>query len=204
MWKAINDYFYNTHAPTHNFKLNLCEIYQVSRNGKSDIFDKKAKELGNVQLLIHGSRLSNWCSILQKGLILDPSKLGVFIAGKMFSLGIYFANSFSKSAQYCGIPWKGSGKVCFALAEVALGKESKRKQADYYISKKSLEKEGCESCWGMGNMTPSSYTTVNDVKIPTGKLKNSNVGSVLRYDEKIVYDTDQFMIKYLVVADMSY
>ena len=98
--KYITTYFNNTHGATHKFKLMLKDIYQVKRFGNEETFNRG---LGNVKLLIHGSRLSNWTSILKTNLMLDPSKLGVYVSGKMFGYGIYFANSFSKSAQYCGI-----------------------------------------------------------------------------------------------------
>lgn len=202
MYKVLTEYFYNSHAPTHSFKLELIDIYQIQRNGKEEIFKEKVKELGNVQLLIHGSRMCNWCSIITKGLILDSSKLGVYISGRMFSTGIYFANSFSKSAQYCGA-YGEKNTICLALAEVALGKEAKRQNADYYASL-TIKKENCDSCWGQGQMAPESHVIIKGVKIPNGKLKKTEINSVLRYDEKIVYDTDQFMIKYLVIAKMSY
>jgi len=42
--------------------------------------------------------------------MLDPSRLGVKVTGKMFGYGIYFANSISKSAQYCGATEKKKKK----------------------------------------------------------------------------------------------
>ena len=203
IYDYINNYLKNTHGGTHKFSLKLKDIYAVERFGNRQIFEKKKKELGNVELLIHGSRLSNWTSILKLNLLLDPSKLGVPIAGKMFGYGVYFANSFSKSAQYCGLNYGDTGIVCFALAEVALGQEYKKTDADTYLSKKILEAQGFNSCYGQGTMTPSDYVMFENVKIPQGKLIKSNVDTILNYDEKIVYDTDQFMIKYLVLAEFS-
>ena len=199
----ISNYFKNTHGKTHQFEMELKDIYQVERFGNKEIFDQKKQQLGNVELLIHGSRLSNWTSILKLNLLLDPSKLGVPIAGKMFGYGIYFANSFSKSAQYCGINYNESGTVCFALAEVALGNELKMIDSDSYLSKTILESKGFNSCHGQGKMIPSEYITFEDVNIPQGKLKKSNIHTILNYDEKIIYDSDQFMIKYLVIAELS-
>jgi predicted DNA-binding WGR domain protein len=204
MHSYITNYFNNTHGHTHQFKLTLKDIYQVKRlDIDEDAFHKKKQELGNVQLLIHGSRLSNWASILKNNLLLDPSKLGVHIAGKMFGYGIYFANSFSKSAQYCGIDYGSSGLVCFALAEVALGNSISKTDSDSKLNKKFLEPKGYHSCFGIGQMTPSSYVLHDNVYIPQGNLSNSNIDTILTYDEKIVYDTDQFAIKYLVIAQMT-
>ena len=53
-------------------------------------------------------------------------------------------------------------------------------------------------------MTPSSETILDGITIPNGKLIKSNVNSVLRYDEKIVYDGDQFRLKYLVIIKTKY
>ncbi len=205
-YKIIAKYVNNTHAPTHSFKLKLHNIYKIKRNIENDPFDEIAEKLGNVQLLIHGSRVSNWYSILTLGMLLDISKLNssIPIAGKMFSMGLYWANSFSKSCGYVGIPYGGRGKVCLALAEVVLGKPARRLQSDPYITLKSLKKEGCDSTWGVGNSTPSSYTMLNGAKVPQGKLKSSNSGSVLHYDEFIIYNIHRYRFKYLVILDMWY
>ena len=90
------------------------------------------------------------------------------------------------------------------MAEVALGRPSLRTQPDYYITKQSLAKEGCDSCWGVGNRTPSSYILHNSVKIPQGKLKETHKDTVLRYNEFIVYNPYEYMLKYIVIADMWY
>ena len=93
--------------------------------------------------------------------------------------------------------------ACLALAEVALGKELEMKQSDWYLSKAKLEKVGCDSTWGQGNMAPSGVdVTKEGLCIPNGKLGPTKAGSVLRYDEKIVYDSNQFCIRYLVVVKM--
>jgi len=202
MWEYIKNYVDNTHAPTHSFKLRFVEAYQIQRKDPSKKFEEYKQKLGNTQLLIHGSRMCNWCSILKNDLLIDPTRVGAYITGKMFGYGVYFANSFSKSAQYCGASTSGKSKICLALAEVALGNESKRQTSDYYITEDKLSKTGHDSTWGQGQMTPSTYVTHQGVRIPQRKLTNSNVNTVLRYDEKIVYNKDKFDIKYLVVAEM--
>lgn len=205
IWEVIKDYVSNSHAPTHNFKLELVDIYEIERKGEREKYDKKFGKSDNKQLLIHGSRMSNWVSILKNGLLLDPSRLGVYISGKMFGGGIYTANSFSKSSQYCGINQGMKGRICLTLAEVALGNECKKTQADYYITKQSINKQGFDSVWGQGQMTPDSHVVIDgNIKVPNGKLIQSGLKSSLRYDEKIVYDMDQIVLKYLVILDMSY
>jgi hypothetical protein len=59
--------------------------------------------------------------------------------------------------------------------------------------------------WGLGVNTPSSRTLVDGVYIPNGSLCISkNDGCQLMYDEKIVYDQEQFDMKYMVIANMTY
>lgn len=201
-WNLLTDFVVNTHAPTHYFKLKPLDFYKITRSGEKEIFDKYCKNIQNRQILVHGSRMSNWVSILKNGLMLDPSRLGVAITGKMFGYGVYFANSISKSAQYCGGSYGGTQKICLALAEVALGNESMRTNSDYRISDKTLKKEGKDSCWGQGQMTPQTYELIDGAKIPVGKLVKSNIpGAYLRYDEKIVYDVRQFYLKYLMILE---
>jgi len=205
-WKTISDYVVNTHAPTHKFVLKLDEIFEIERIGENNKYQKYISDnkLGNKQLLIHGSRMCNWISICKNGLLLDPSRLGVYITGKMFSYGIYFSNSFSKSGQYCGLGYRETGKVCLALAEVALGRESKKVNAEPRITKERLNKEGFDSVWGCGKMTPGTSTKLDDIIVPNGKLVKTKLDSSLQYDEKIVYDMDQFRLRYLVIADMTW
>ena len=200
-WNLLSDFVINTHAPTHSFKLKPLDFYKITRSGEKDIYDKYCKNIQNRQILVHGSRMSNWVSILQNGLMLDPSRLGVVITGKMFGYGVYFANSISKSAQYCGSGY-GTQKICLALAEVALGDESKRINADFKLSDKTMKKEGKNSCWGLGQMTPQTYELIDGAELPVGKLVKSNIpGAYLRYDEKIVYDVRQFYLKYLMILE---
>lgn len=201
MWKYIEDYVTNTHAKTHKYKTELVDIYEIEREGEKDKYMKYSKDIGNKMLLWHGSRMANFCSILSKGLYLNPESLGVHITGKMFGSGIYLADSFSKSFNYCAIE-TSNNIACLLLNEVSLGNMSKRVNADYYISKKSLEKEKCQSTMGVGMSTPESHVVVdNDVVIPNGKLVPSKVkNATLLYNEYIIYDIGQILLKYMVIV----
>ena len=57
------------------------------------------KDIGNVWLLWHGSRLTNYVGILSQGLRIAPPEAPV--TGYMFGKGVYFADMVSKSANYC-------------------------------------------------------------------------------------------------------
>lgn len=201
MWNIIKDYVHNTHASTHNsYSIELADIYEIQRDGERDIYDKHYGSLDNKMLLWHGTRLTNYMSILQKGLLLRPDVIpGTYVTGKMFGYGIYAANSFSKSFNYTGTN-KRSPTACLFLAEVGLGKTSNRTSHDYYISKESLKKVGCHSTWGRGKTSPSSHVVLDDgVIVPNGKLqRNTDLNSSLMYDEFIVYDQNQLNLKYIV------
>lgn len=201
VWGMIKDYVKNTHASTHsNYKVELLDIFEIDRQGERNKYETKFGDVDHRMLLWHGTRLSNYCSIMQKGLLLRPDVIpGTYITGKMFGYGVYGANSFSKSFNYCGAD-DDNNVACLFLAEFALGKTSNRVQSDYYITKDKLQQLGCDSTWGQGRTTPSGYASLpNGVKIPNGKLTKSNVqGGSLLYDEFIVYDQDQVNLRYIV------
>ena len=204
MWGILSEYLINTHGPTHKFSLNLVNILEIENNMNKS-FDTPTK---HTQLLFHGSRMCNWCSIIKNGFVLDPSMLEVHITGKMFGYGLYFTNSSSKSAQYCGLQNGQDGRICLLLAEVNVGTECKKICADPYINKNIIEKKQYKSVWGQGKLTPKSGITIGDesngMYIPNGKLKRSSVNSVLIYDEKIVYSLDQIQPRYMMVLDLKW
>lgn len=198
-WKIIENYIKNTHGSTHNYKVELVDVFELNRNGEKPEVKKTIEQIGNRHLLWHGSRMTNFCSIIKNGLLLNPESLGVYISGKMFGYGIYTASAFSKSFNYCDSN-TSNDYAALLLCDVALGTPSKRTNADYYITKEKLAKDKCNSTWGLGKNTPSSTTKIDDIIVPYGKLENVNNGSVLLYDEFIVYDTNQISLKYLVIV----
>lgn len=207
LYKHIETYIKNSHGKSHHFKLNLLTVLQIDRPEARKIYKERFETLGNKQLLIHGSRMCNWVSILKNGLLLDPSKIGAVITGKMFGYGIYWANSFSKSAQYCGHSRISRSEiVCFTLAEVALGNELRLRDSDSGLTWDNLRKKGdYHSTYGEGRNTPSTYESYDDISIPNGTLKESSDSRHrLIYDEKIVYHQEQFDLRYMVLAEMIY
>lgn len=199
-WRMIENYVFQTQGHTHHCPVELVDIYQVCRFPDKE-WDHMA---GNKHLLWHGTRLSNYISILQKGLVLRPDLIkGVYVTGKMFGYGIYGANSFSKSFNYTDCQRPGE-EACLFLGEFALGKMLEKTNADYYLNKDKLEKEGgYHSTWGMGQYTPQSHEMMDTpnfrVKVPNGKLGRSGLlHPALIYDEFIVYDEKQIRLRYVV------
>lgn len=63
-----------THGKTHNtFKLEVEQVFEVKRDKEEENF----KDVGNRQLLWHGSRLTNWVGILSQGLRIAPPEAPV-------------------------------------------------------------------------------------------------------------------------------
>ena len=92
----LESYLQKTHASTHStYTLELQQAFEVAREGEAKAF----KDVGNRQLLWHGSRLTNWCGILSQGLRIAPPEAPA--TGYMFGKGVYFADCSSKSANYC-------------------------------------------------------------------------------------------------------
>lgn len=68
IWSVVK----NTHGPTHDtFTYEVVEVFEVKRDEQEDRFQKYA-HLTNRQLLWHGSRHTNFVSILSNGLKIAP------------------------------------------------------------------------------------------------------------------------------------
>jgi len=201
MYAVIQEYVKNTHGPTHHYKLELLDVFEVEQEGKKERFEQYTKDIGNHTLLFHGSHISNFCSILLNDLLIYPQavKKDVAISGKMYGNGLYAANSITKSFSYCRT--ESSNNIgCLGLLQVPLGKVAKRTKADYYVTPESLKREKCDSIHGIGKYTPESWKTVENIKVPCGKLVESKINCSLLYDEFIVYNSNQQLIKYLILV----
>lgn len=84
-FKLIQSYVANTHAPTHNdYNLIVEDVFEVKREGEKDRY-RPFKSLHNRQLLWHGSRMTNFASILKNGLKIAPPEAPA--TGYMFGKG---------------------------------------------------------------------------------------------------------------------
>ncbi|KAK3085759.1 hypothetical protein FSP39_008277 [Pinctada imbricata] len=201
-FKLVNEYLQSTHASTHNqYKMQLEELFQVCKDEEV----KKFNDVGNRQLLWHGSRLTNWVGILNKGLRIAPPEAPV--TGYMFGKGVYFADMSSKSANYC-FTTRAKNTGLILLCEVALGTTNDLLAADYKADKLP---SGKHSVRGLGAIAPDPTTTKtlpDGMKVPIGKGKNTGVknpsGYTLNYNEYIVYDTKQIKMKYLLRVKFNY
>uniref|UniRef100_A0A183BWX5 Poly [ADP-ribose] polymerase n=1 Tax=Globodera pallida TaxID=36090 RepID=A0A183BWX5_GLOPA len=146
-------------------------VLKIEREVESKRFKK---DIGNLHLLWHGSRLSNYVGILSQGLRISPPEAPV--TGYMFGKGIYFADMVTKSANYCYVM---NGQGLLLLCEVALGDIQEEKNGRE-IKK---PKRGKNSVKGIGGTVPNSdeFENLNGATIPF-----------------VVYDEAQIRLKYLV------
>ncbi|KAK3164340.1 hypothetical protein QOZ80_1AG0016250 [Eleusine coracana subsp. coracana] len=201
-YSMIKTYLMNTHGKTHSgYAVDIVQVFKVSRQGETERFQKFANA-GNRMLLWHGSRLSNWAGILSQGLRIAPPEAPV--TGYMFGKGVYFADMFSKSANYCYASGASRSGVLL-LCEVALGDMNELLNADYNAN--NLPK-GKLSTKGVGQTAPDlveSKITEDGVVVPYGKPKEepSKRGSLL-YNEYIVYNVDQIRMRYVLHVNFNF
>jgi predicted DNA-binding WGR domain protein len=203
MWAAINTYVTNSHGRTHSCKLQVMEIFTIEQAGKRAKFEAFSNQIGNHTLLFHGTPTSCGISIMKRDFYLNPEVLGASITGKMFGLGLYFANCSSKSFGYTRAETTG-GIGCMFLAQVALGTSLDKLDSDSGLNKSKLDAAGCHSTKGIGRLAPASSVEVDGVKIPLGAIAENPDARALNYDEFIIYHVDQQLIRFLVlVKDLS-
>lgn len=201
-YSMIKSYLRNTHGKTHSgYTVDIVQIFKVSRHGETERFQKFASTR-NRMLLWHGSRLSNWAGILSQGLRIAPPEAPV--TGYMFGKGVYFADMFSKSANYCYASEACRSGVLL-LCEVALGDMNELLNADYDAN--NLPK-GKLSTKGVGQTAPNmveSKVADDGVVVPLGEPKQepSKRGGLL-YNEYIVYNVDQIRMRYVLHVNFNF
>ncbi|KAL9685807.1 hypothetical protein QQ045_023261 [Rhodiola kirilowii] len=201
-FSMIAQYMQNTHAKTHsNYTVDIVHLFRVSREGEAERFAKFCN-VKNRMLLWHGSRLTNWTGILSQGLRIAPPEAPV--TGYMFGKGVYFADMFSKSANYCYANNSVTSGVLL-LCEVALGDMEELLSANYNADQLPT---GKLSTKGVGATAPdiSEGRTFEDGTIvPLGKPKQQSSSKVsLLYNEYIVYNVDQIRMRYIVNVNFNF
>jgi len=172
-------------------------IYRLARRGETARFQASgADKLHNRRLLWHGSRLSNMIGIMTQGLRVAPPEAPA--TGYMFGKGVYFADMYSKSRQYCRS--SGTNEPAYMmLCDVALGEMHPCRAAQYM----DAPQPGTQSTWGQGARAPD---WANQIVEPGGaSLPTPLLGDVgkreehrLNYNEFIVYDPAQIHMRYLI------
>lgn len=193
-YNIVEEYVKTNHGHLHHhIKISVENVFKVYKETNNKRFKK---DIGNRMLLWHGSRLTNWCGILKQGLRIAPPEAPV--SGYMFGKGVYFADMFSKSAQYCCLSSRQSLGLLL-VCDVALGNCNEKKAADY---KASVLPKGKHSTKGLGKHEPNKkqhHMMEDGALVPCGEQKDSKIsGTWLQYNEYIVYDVAQVNPRYLV------
>ncbi|XP_030543276.1 poly [ADP-ribose] polymerase 2 isoform X2 [Rhodamnia argentea] len=200
-YMLIATYMHNTHAKTHSsYTVDIVQIFRVSREVETELFSKFSST-SNRMLLWHGSRLTNWTGILSQGLRIAPPEAPA--TGYMFGKGVYFADMFSKSANYCFANSAATAGVLL-LCEVALGDMVELLHAKYDADKLPAGKLSTKGV-GATSPDPSEAQALEDgVVVPLGRPKEqSDCKGALLYNEYIVYNVDQIRMRYVVQVNFN-
>lgn len=168
-------------------------IFRVFREGESTY----VKELPHHMMLWHGTKVSNILGILKRGLQLSP--LGVLHTGSAFGKGIYFADMFQKSYDYCSA--NGSRSYYMLLCEVALGNIVR-------INAHTDSPNEADSIKVLGTQQPSPPYSISwqGCTWPVGPSvnhweedsRNEQFPSYWPFSEYVVFKPSQVCIRYLV------
>ena len=153
--------------------LKVKKVYTVTIEAMSKAFKNNGMSLKNIREFWHGTRCGNLLSIARSGLCVVPSTAS-HVCGRMWSDGLYFADSSSKSLNYSVGYWdsKSYDTNCFMfLANVALGKEHFPKRGD---------------SWGY--KLPKGYNSTTATVANTG----------LKHNEYVVPNAYQCDLTYLI------
>lgn len=167
-YKRIVEKVQSTKGNNHHFDLEIKDIYKIE-----DMVGHKEFNPYNCTTmeLFHGSRSQNILGILQDGLKIKPKS--AIHTGSMFGSAIYFADSSTKSANYCwgcGNSYFGKDEHFMFLCDVATGKIKEYEDAQPYLT-----------------AAPYGYNSVMGKK-----------GRSLIHNEYMVYNNNQVKLKYII------
>ena len=188
----------------------VINIFRVTRKGETERIDK-FKDLPNHYLLFHGTKIFNLIGIFSNGLKIAPPEAPM--TGYMFGKGIYLADMYQKSINYCDtIQEKNNKKKAknfsyILLCEAALGNMYQPNKEIIDYEKLLFLKEGYNSLKSLSGSGPDpnkNFVCNNGITIPLGNIitynnnNNNYYQGVTAYPEYVVYNTDQVKIRYIV------
>src|SRR5262249_23536720 len=122
-FKELADHVIKSQVKSKTIKVK--NIYTLHREGEREQF---TTDVGNQQMLFHGSRIQNWVGILSRGILLPKIVVSMGVSrtdAGWLGNGIYFGDAACTSAFYTT---EGQRRTrLMAIARVALGKVK-----DYY------------------------------------------------------------------------
>lgn len=189
-WEIIDTYISNTHGETHGLNLKISEILSIDKNIPDNNFFRNEP---NHKLLFHGSRTANYLGILSEGLrVPNPHQVS---NGSVLGMGVYFADSITKSFNYC----RTSDVGYILLCEVALGQNPEELTSATFDT---IPLPEYTSRIAYGKSQPSEIKNYQGVDIPLGKLEKVNIDSGFLYNEYVIFDPRRYKFKYVVKLEI--
>ncbi|XP_071081128.1 poly [ADP-ribose] polymerase tankyrase-like [Haliotis cracherodii] len=171
-------------------------IYKLSRPGEEE--QLRALNMSNHSLLWHGSSMSNFISILNRGLLIAPPEAPH--TGHLFGEGIYFADAFAKSHSYSYNYNPESDVNLMLLCQVALGtsKVDVDQDDDDHLD------TAVNSIKIRGQQEPAPEYDVAmpfGTNMPLGRTTyvESYPRPYMPYNEYIVHDASQVCLRYMIM-----
>uniref|UniRef100_A0A914YRV5 Poly [ADP-ribose] polymerase n=1 Tax=Panagrolaimus superbus TaxID=310955 RepID=A0A914YRV5_9BILA len=176
-------------------------IYSILSKAGVEFFDEKGRKGKNHKYLWHGTRPENLLSILKLGLLATPPH--AIQTGNLFGEGIYFAETFVKSYNYCTESSKGQKYAL--LCEVAIGSVFTSASLYDLQTTTSADAKNKDTLKIAGKNIPNDkfeVTAPTGVRLPLGEMQrnetlDTNWGA-MEYSEYIVKDRSNVIIRYLV------
>lgn len=188
---------YVVNSQCHKFKADVKRVFKIRRH--QDVKHGRGKRM----LLWHGTTKDAVASILVNG-FRRPTSHG------MFGNGIYFADRFSKSAQYCQPKSAKNNHVgsvgYLLLCDVKL--DRMYEDTSYGGSKYTNPPLGYDSIKGVGKYEPeeSQQQYLNGSIMPLGSTRLrwfAELRFALKYNEYVVYDVNKIVISYVVEVEFK-
>ena len=187
----------------------VINIFRVTRKGETERINK-FKDLPNHFLLFHGTKIFNLIGIFSNGLKIAPPEAPM--TGYMFGKGIYLADMYQKSINYCDTIQEKINKnksksfSYILLCEAALGNIYQPKNNNIDYEKLPFLKEGFDSLKSLPYQGPDpnkNFVCNNGITIPLGNIITYNNNNAINqgstaHPEYVVYNTDQVKIRYIV------
>ena len=185
----------------------VLRVFELSREGEPEEFEREHGALGNRRLLWHGTDVATAAAICATGLRIMPN------AGGRCGKGIYLADEANKSGYYVRPTAEGVG-VMF-LAEAALGKSHVIARDSSTVNRYAAGRlpTGCDSVVALGKSVPDPAADIaleldgKEVALACGALTRRRAaelggGATFEQTEYLVYRESQARLRYLVTLQL--
>ena len=210
-FSMIQKYIHNSQPST-----KVVDVFRVIRKGEN-MKSIQWADTPNHLLLFHGTKVFNYLGIFSNGLKIAPPEAPS--TGYLFGKGLYFADMFSKSINYCDTIYDKNTKKTYSyilLCEAVLGKifsSDKQKTNSDGDFNTSFLKDGYNSFKSVSYKGPNEakmFVTNGGMAVPMGEVVEyrkpgmtmpNEPRTITQYPEYIVYDTSQAIIRYLIKVE---